>query len=125
MSLLSLKGVSKYFGGLAAINKLDFEVEEGEIRGLIGPNGAGKTTIFNVISGELRPNGGQIIYQGRPINGLRSHKIAKMGIIRTYQLVTLFSGYTSLQNILVGLHSESRFSLLELIFSNKKSRNPT
>jgi branched-chain amino acid transport system ATP-binding protein len=122
MGQLSLNGVSKYFGGLAAINKLDLEIDEGEIRGLIGPNGAGKTTIFNVITGELKANAGQILYEGKLLSGLRTHQIAKMGIVRTYQLVTLFPGYTSLQNILVGFHLGSRFGLLDFIFSTKKSR---
>ncbi len=122
MSQLSLKGVSKYFGGLAAIQNLDFEVEEGEIRGLIGPNGAGKTTVFNVITGELAPNAGKILYAGRLLNGLKSHQVAKLGIVRTYQLVTLFSGYSALENVLVGFHSESRFGLLDLILGSRKSR---
>ncbi len=122
MSQLSLKGVSKYFGGLAAIQNLDFEVKEGEIRGLIGPNGAGKTTVFNVITGELSPNAGEILYAGRLLNGLKTHQVAKLGIVRTYQLVTLFSGYSALENILVGFHSESRFSLLDLILGGRRSR---
>jgi branched-chain amino acid transport system ATP-binding protein len=121
MSQLSLKGVSKYFGGLAAIKDLDLEIDEGEIRGLIGPNGAGKTTIFNVITGELAPNSGEILYRGKPLNGLKSHQIAKMGIVRTYQLVTLFSGYSALENILVGFHSGFRFGVLDFILGARKS----
>ncbi len=121
MSQLSLKGVSKYFGGLAAIRDLDFEVDEGEIRGLIGPNGAGKTTVFNIITGELSPNSGEILYGNRLLNGLRSHQVAKLGIVRTYQLVTLFSGYSALENILVGFHDEARFNVLDLVFGGRKS----
>jgi len=104
MALLEVKGVSKYFGGLAALSDFDMEVSEGEIRGLIGPNGSGKTTLYNVISGVYRPTTGTIVYQGKDITHLPPSIIAKMGLVRTFQQTALFMDFTVLQNISVGRH---------------------
>ena len=117
MAQLELKGVSKFFGGLAAVNKLDLAVDQGEIVALIGPNGAGKTTTFNLITGELGLSGGRILFEGHNLNGMRPHQIAKLGIVRTYQLVTLFKGYTALENILVGFHLQSRIGFFESLLN--------
>lgn len=99
-----LKGtnVSKYFGGLAAINNVDFFIEEEEIAGLIGPNGAGKTTLFNVITGVYRPTVGRITFYEKDIVDLRPHEICKLGIARTFQLVRPFLNLTVLENVTVG-----------------------
>ena len=122
MALLQLAKVSRFFGGLAAIRDLDMEVKEGEIVGLIGPNGAGKTTTFNVITGELGLNEGRIIFKGRDISGLSPNHIAKLGIVRTFQLVTLFPGYTVLENLLVGFHLQSNISFLEAMLNTRSNR---
>ena len=92
----------KSFGGLVAINNLDLTLKEGEIVGLIGPNGSGKTTSFNLISGFLKPDRGEIRFNGRDISGLKPHKICQRGIARTFQLTKPFSGMTTLQNVMVG-----------------------
>jgi branched-chain amino acid transport system ATP-binding protein len=123
MALLQLAKVSRFFGGLAAIRALDMEVNEGEIVGLIGPNGAGKTTTFNVITGELGLNEGRIIFKGRDISGLSPNHIAKLGIVRTFQLVTLFPGYTVLENLLVGFHLQSNISFLEAMLNTRSNRH--
>ena len=117
MALLKLENISKYYGGLAAVVNLDMHVDEGEILGLIGPNGAGKTTTFNVITGEASPTEGRVIFQGRNITGLPPHKAARLGIVRTYQLVTLFKGLTVLENVLIGLHLHARVGFPETILT--------
>jgi branched-chain amino acid transport system ATP-binding protein len=100
--LLEVKSLLKSFGGLVAINNLDLSLEEGEIAGLIGPNGSGKTTSFNLISGFLKPDRGEIKFNGRDITGLKPHKICQRGIARTFQLTKPFSGMTALQNVMIG-----------------------
>lgn len=122
MALLELQKVSKFFGGLAAISGLDMEVDDGKIVGLIGPNGAGKTTTFNVITGELVPNAGRIVFERQDISGLKPYEVAKLGIVRTFQLVTLFPGYTVLENVLVGLHLQSDIGFVEAIFNAPSNR---
>jgi len=105
MSILEVKGVSKYFGGLAALSNLNLTIQEGEIRGVIGPNGAGKTTLFNVISGVYRPTSGHIFYKkGKRIDGLASSKIAEMGLVRTFQRTALYHNFTVLRNVTVARH---------------------
>jgi len=104
MALLEVRGLSKYFGGLAAVDQLDLDVFAGEILGLIGPNGAGKTTFFNLISGFYKPTRGKIIFEGEDITGLKPHQIAKRGIGRSFQLATLFRGLTVFDNVFIGFH---------------------
>lgn len=98
-----LEGVklTKYFGGLAAVKDVDFNVKEGEIVGLIGPNGAGKTTIFNCITGIYPPTSGKITFEGKDITRLKPHQICRLGIARTYQIVIPFTGMTVMENVLV------------------------
>ena len=109
MSVLEVKGVSKYFGGLAALDNLNITILEGEIRGIIGPNGAGKTTLFNVISGVYRPTSGQISYMnGKRIDGLASSKIAQMGLVRTFQRTALYHDFTVLRNVTVARHLHAK-----------------
>ncbi len=102
MPILEGKGVRKYFGGLAAVDRLDFSINQGEIVGLIGPNGAGKTTLFNLISGSLAPTAGMIRFKNENITGLRPYQICKKGIARTFQLVKLFGEMTALENSMLG-----------------------
>jgi len=102
MPILEGQGVTKYFGGLAAVSNVDFHVDQGEIVGLIGPNGAGKTTLFNLISGTLPLTSGEIRFKGQKLNGLKPHRICKMGIARTFQETKVFTNMPALQNVLVG-----------------------
>ena len=100
--LLELTGVSRSFGGLAAVKAVDLRIESGEIVGLIGPNGAGKTTLFNLITGTFRPNSGSILFDGRDITRLAPHARCRLGIARTFQLVRPFPNLSVLDNVAVG-----------------------
>ena len=113
MSLLSTSGLSMMFGGLRAVQELDFCVERDEVVGLIGPNGSGKTTVFNVISGLYRASAGTIAFDDgkRNLVGLPPHVIAKLGIARTFQNQRLFNQMTVLENVLVGMHCRTRAGL--------------
>lgn len=102
MRILEGKGVTKYFGGLAAISNIDFHVDQGEIVGLIGPNGAGKTTLFNLISAALVLNSGVIRFKGEKISGLKTHQICRTGVARTFQSVKVFANIPVLGNVLLG-----------------------
>lgn len=102
MRLLQVRGLSKRFGGLQAVADLTFTMEEGEVLGLIGPNGAGKTTAFNLISGFLVPDSGEIGFKGRSLLGLRPHQICHLGLTRTFQLVRPFPHLSVLENVRVG-----------------------
>ncbi len=102
MRILEGQGVSKYFGGLAAVSNVDFYVDRGEILGLIGPNGAGKTTLFNLISAALPISSGEIRFKGNKLNGLKPHQICRMGVSRTFQETKVFSNMLVLQNVLIG-----------------------
>jgi len=107
--ILEVKGVSKYFGGLAALKNINLTIQEGEIRGIIGPNGAGKTTLFNVISGIYKPTSGEIFcMNGKRIDGMASSKIAEMGIVRTFQRTALYHDFTVLKNVTVGRHLHAK-----------------
>jgi branched-chain amino acid transport system ATP-binding protein len=102
MPILEGKGVTKYFGGLAAVSDVDFNVEKGEALGLIGPNGAGKTTLFNLISAALVPKSGTIRFKGENITGLKPYKICRMGVARTFQSVKIFAYMPVLDNVVLG-----------------------
>jgi branched-chain amino acid transport system ATP-binding protein len=106
-TIIQVEGLTKRFGGLNAVSGLCFEGREEEILGIIGPNGAGKTTLFNLITGCLRPNVGRILYRGKDIVGLSPDRIAKIGIVRTFQLSTLFSNETVIENVIIGFHLAS------------------
>ena len=101
-ALLEVKGVSKRFRGLVAVDHVGFAVEEGTIFAVIGPNGAGKTTLFNMIAGEFAPNGGSIAFDGDHIDGLTSDQVCKRGIGRTFQIVKPFLGLTVEENVIIG-----------------------
>ena len=111
MALLELTGLGKNFGGLAALGGVDLIVEPGEILGLIGPNGAGKTTLFNVISGVLPPSAGRIVYDGTDITRWSLHRIARHGLVRTFQQTELFMEMTVLENVQVSKRARSGLSL--------------
>ena len=103
MEFLEVDQVHKYFGGIPALQGVSLRVEKGKIHGVIGPNGAGKTTMFNVINGVYTPNEGTIFYKGRDITGLKTNKIAAMGIGRTFQVARVFNEMTLLENMMVPL----------------------
>jgi branched-chain amino acid transport system ATP-binding protein len=100
VSLVEARKVSMFFGGLAAISDVSFEIKEGEILGLIGPNGAGKTTLFNVVNGFYKPTRGEVFFNGRRISGLKPHQICKLGIARTFQVVKPLQRMSVLDNVI-------------------------
>ncbi|MDH3238434.1 MAG: ATP-binding cassette domain-containing protein, partial [Deltaproteobacteria bacterium] len=108
MKILSVRSISKRFGGLKAVDNVSFDVPQGAIKALIGPNGAGKTTLFNLLSGFLRPDRGSVVFDGAEVLGLMPHQIAARGMARTFQQTRLFPKMTVLDNILVGRHLHSR-----------------
>jgi len=120
--MLEIKGLSKHFGGLAAVDKFDLSINQGEIVGLIGPNGAGKTVTFDMISGFLRPTSGKIMFEGEDITGRHPYYIASKGIIRTFQATSVFSELTVMQNIVAGCHLNAKIGLLESILHLPSSR---
>lgn len=127
MTLLSVKGINKRFGGLHAVNNVSFDVTKGTVKALIGPNGAGKTTLFNLISGFLQADNGAIIYKDREIQKLRPFQIAAHGIARTFQHIRLFPKMTALENIMIGRHTHSRAGfiagMLNLPFTWKEEKD--
>lgn len=121
-ALLTITGLSKAFGGLRAINEVDFHVDQGEVVSVIGPNGAGKTTFFNLITGMETPNEGSIDFDGQELVGLRPNQILKLGLARTFQNVRLFPEMTVKENVMVGQHSRTKAGLLGAIFKTPGQR---
>jgi branched-chain amino acid transport system ATP-binding protein len=121
MPLLEIRNLTRSFGGLNALDRLNLDIYEGEILGVIGPNGAGKTTLFNVITGFLRPTNGTITFRGENISGLAPHRIAKKGIIRSFQLTGVFGQLTVLDNMRIGFHLSSRTNFFRAILPNGPS----
>jgi branched-chain amino acid transport system ATP-binding protein len=122
MAELVLENVSKRFGGLLAVNKLDMEVPEGKILSLIGPNGAGKTTVFNMVTGVYPPTDGKISYQGKKLNDLRSNRIISHGIARTFQNIRLFKSMTVLENVQVGMHCRTKSGAVRALLKTRNER---
>jgi branched-chain amino acid transport system ATP-binding protein len=108
MALLEVSGVSKRFGGVAAVQDVSFRVEAGMIKAIIGPNGAGKTTLFNLVSGFVPPDAGAVRLDGEPIHGKPPHQVAALGLSRTFQHIRLFAQMTALENVMVGHHLRGR-----------------
>lgn len=122
MALLEIRKLSKYFGGVAAIDGLDFEANNSEIHGIIGPNGAGKTTLFNVISGIFLPTSGNVIFKGEDITNLPVHWRVKKGIGRTFQLTNLFLDLTVYENVNIGYHKNYKAGLVRQFFHTSAAR---
>jgi ABC-type branched-subunit amino acid transport system ATPase component len=121
-AVLELDQVSKRFGGLAAVQDLSFDVQPGRITSLIGGNGAGKTTVFNLITGYLAPDAGQIRFRGQRIDGLAPHKIARTGISRGFQELRLFNRLTALDNVQAAVPQQKGESILRAIFGGQELR---
>ncbi len=115
-ALLEVSGLSKRFGGLHAVKDVSFRVERGMIKALIGPNGAGKTTLFNLVSGFLPPDAGTVTFKGEPIQARPPHRIAALGLSRTFQHIRLFAHMTVLENVMVGRHVRSRAGFVAGMF---------
>ncbi len=122
MALLEVEGLGKRFGGLVALDRVSFRVDEGRIKAIIGPNGAGKTTLFNLVSGIFPPTTGQIRYDGTITTGWRPYQIAALGVARTFQNVSLFLHMTVLENVMVGRHRRARHGLLSCAFRGPGQR---
>ena len=110
--ILSVENLQKSFGGIQAIDSLDFSISQGQVKSVIGPNGAGKTTLFNLITGIYRPSDGILRFNGKILNGLKPYRIARLGISRTFQNLQLFANMTVLENVMVGRHSLTSAGLL-------------
>ena len=114
-ALLNVTALRKEFGGLVAVDDVDFTVPEGAIVSLIGPNGAGKTTFFNMITGVYKPTAGRVVFDGHDVTGKPPHAVTERGIGRTFQNIRLFQHMTALENVLVGMHSRLKGGLLRSI----------
>lgn len=120
--MLETRKITINFGGLIAVNEVSIEVQPNKITALIGPNGAGKTTFFNCISGVYKPTKGEIILDGKHLEGKRGFQINAAGMARTYQVINLFWKMTVLENVLVGMNSRLKASFWDSLFSTKKKR---
>jgi branched-chain amino acid transport system ATP-binding protein len=119
MALLELRDISKRFGGLQALARVNLDLEDGMIASLIGPNGAGKTTLFNTLTGLYRPDEGEIRFRERSLIGMKPDRITSAGISRTFQNIRLFSHMSVLDNVLVGMHSRLHTGLSEILLGSK------
>lgn len=117
-TLLEVKGLTKFFGGLKAVKDFDITLKKSDLAGLIGPNGAGKTTVFNMITGLYIPSDGEIIFQGDRIAGLEPHEITRLGIGRTFQNIRLFQNLTVLDNVRIAYHYHSGYNLIDSVLRN-------
>jgi branched-chain amino acid transport system ATP-binding protein len=120
MALLEIRGVSKHFGGLQALARVNLDLDDGMIASLIGPNGAGKTTLFNTLTGLYRPDAGEIVFQQRSLVGLKPDRITAAGISRTFQNIRLFLQMTVLDNVLVGMHSRLETGLPAILLGTSR-----
>ena len=122
MALLEITGLRKEFGGLVAVDTVDFTIEERQIASLIGPNGAGKTTFFNMLTGVYKPTAGRIVFAGEDVTGKPPHAFTERGIGRTFQNIRLFQNMTSLENVLVGMHSRLKGNVLTAVLKTPSVR---
>lgn len=122
MAYLEARNITIQFGGLTAVDHLDFKVEKGQVVSIIGPNGAGKTTIFNLLTGIYKPNSGEIYFEDRRIDGLPPQKIVAAGLARTFQNIRLFSDMRVIENVLVGTHIGTKYSFFDRLFYTGRYR---
>jgi branched-chain amino acid transport system ATP-binding protein len=123
MAILESKNLTKQFGGLAALSRLDIVVQEQSIHSIIGPNGAGKTTFFNCVTGFYTPDDGEVLLEGKPITGITPDLVTKMGVARTYQNIRLFKNMTAIENVLVGMHGHLKAGLFTILIKTKGVRD--
>jgi branched-chain amino acid transport system ATP-binding protein len=121
-NLLEIKGLKKRFGGLYALSDLEMHIADGEVVSVIGPNGAGKTTLFNVITGLYEPDGGDVVFDGHSLMGLKPNQITRLGIARTFQTVHLFPNMSVLENAMVGQHCRTRSGLFGAVVRPPRTR---
>ena len=121
-AILSIQGLTRFFGGLAAVMDLSLEIQSGEILSLIGPNGAGKTTVFNLITGTLLPARGRVVFQDHEITGSRPHETTARGIARTFQTTSLFDDETVMDNLIVSHRCRTRMGLWDALLQTGRSR---
>ncbi|MCL4768235.1 MAG: ABC transporter ATP-binding protein [Hyphomicrobiaceae bacterium] len=121
--LLETSSLTKSFGGLVAVDRIDLAIRKGEVRGIIGPNGSGKSTLFNLISGVYRADpGGKVVFDGRDITNADPHRIARLGVARTFQLLRIFGGMSALENLLIGHHGLIRYGTASAILGTRRVR---
>lgn len=121
--MLEVKNISKYFGGLTAVNNVSLQVQKGEIFGLIGPNGAGKTTLFNMLTGIYSPNTGEIVFEDTMMQKLKPFQIARLGISRTFQNIRLLGNETVTENVKIGMFRKTKSGLISAILNSKSQRD--
>ena len=121
-AILEARKVTKRFGGLVAVNEVDFTIEPNSIASLIGPNGAGKTTFFNLIAGLYRPTSGEIAFKGQRLDTIAPHRITSLGIARTFQNIRLFATMSAIDNVLVGMHTRLKSNPLGAVLGLKSER---
>ncbi len=121
-SIMSVQTLKKRFGGVVAVSDVSFEMRKGEILGLIGPNGAGKTTLLSLLTGFLRPGGGSVHFQGYDITGRKPHQIARRGLVRTFQMTTVYSNSTVEHNVLKGAHYRNDVGLWSALWGRNGTR---
>jgi branched-chain amino acid transport system ATP-binding protein len=120
--MLQVEGLTKNFGGLAAVNAVTLTIEAGELAGLIGPNGAGKTTFFNLVTGYLKPTSGKVTFEGRDMTGRKPHTVAARGMIRSFQQDNVFADYTALENMVLAAHLNSGINPAQTILKTRHAR---
>jgi branched-chain amino acid transport system ATP-binding protein len=118
--LLEAQKITMQFGGLKAVDSLQFSVKKGQLMGLIGPNGAGKTTVFNMLTGVYHPTSGNVMLEGKSLKGLKPFEISQRGVTRTFQNIRLFKGLTVLENVLIATHQHINYGLLDTLLQTKK-----
>ena len=123
MALLDVARLRKEFGGLVAVDDVDFAIEEGAIASLIGPNGAGKTTFFNMLTGVYKPTAGRVVFDGKDVTGKPPHAITERGVGRTFQNIRLFQNMTALENVLVGMHARLKGNVFTAILKTPRVRH--
>src|SRR5512133_3093157 len=117
--MLEVSGITQIFGGVTALEDVSFSINKGEITGVIGPNGAGKTTLFNIITGIYTQTAGRVSLNDSDVSGLPPEKLARLGMVRTFQNLRLFGGMTVLENVMVGLHTRLEASMFSIVARNR------
>lgn len=120
MKLLEARNITMQFGGLKAVDNLEFHINQGELMGLIGPNGAGKTTVFNMLTGVYQPTSGDVLFMGKSLKGLKPFQISRLGVTRTFQNIRLFKELTVLENVMIAGGQHTNYSMIDAVLRNQK-----